>query len=108
MSNPFPLDMSSFKVKLALLTAASSLGLTMDAILVIKVKGADNLCIANGTDPGDRGLLRWDSNHAGLVQGLSMNLTSSADRILQQEYELPEDASGIGRNVHLIQRIWLF
>lgn len=105
MSNPFPLDMSSFKVKLALLTAASSLGLTMDAILETKVNGADNLCIVNGTDPGDRGLLRQDSIHVGLVQGLSRNIRSSTDRILQQEYELPENGSGIGRHIHLIQRI---
>lgn len=33
------------------------------------------------------------------VQGSSGNLTSSTDRILQQEYELPEHDSGIRGNL---------
>ncbi len=51
MSSPFPLDIS-VKVKLALLTDASSLGLIIDAIMGTKVNGATNLCIETGTDPG--------------------------------------------------------
>jgi hypothetical protein len=47
------LDMSSLKVKLALLTAASSPGLTIDAILGTKVNGVTSLCIETGTDLGE-------------------------------------------------------